>query len=197
MPKRKFNHNRRARRERLQKLRDAGMNKIDAKYMIERLSSKTRNPIECWEGERVTLDFERLSHYKDYEKLSQGYKEFIEMNRGKVFTVEFDPYRKAHNTKDKASLVQLAEDETNPKWLFWAGDLIPLPGQKRPLTTKEIFLQRVDDVIDGIVAKEANLRNKENNNDIKNNVESSNEKENSNGDVRSEEHGTGHRDEVG
>lgn len=176
MPKRKFNHNRKARRERLQKLRDAGMNKTDAKYMIERLSSKTRNPITCWEGEKVTLDFERLSHYKDYEKLRQEYKEFIEMNRSKVFTVEFDPYRKAHDTKDKASLVQLVEDESDPKWLFWAGDLIPLPGQKRPLTTKELFLQTVDDVIEGIVESETRNREK-----------SLKEKELSNGDVRNEQ----------
>ena len=154
MPKRKYNHNRRSRRDRLQKLRDVGYTKIEGKYMIDRLSTKTRNPISCWEGEKVKLDFERLANYKDYEKLSDRYKEFIENNRSAVFTVEFDPYRKEHNTKDKENLVQLVEDTSNPKWLFWAGDLIPLPGQKRPLTTKELFLEKVDAVIDTIVQKE-------------------------------------------
>ena len=99
MPKRKYNHNRRSRRDRLQKLRDVGYTKIEGKYMIDRLSTKTRNPISCWEGEKVKLDFERLANYKDYEKLSDRYKEFIENNRSAVFTVEFDPYRKEHNKR--------------------------------------------------------------------------------------------------
>lgn len=154
MPRKPYNHNRKARRERQQKLREAGLTKTEAKFMIERLSSKTRNPISCWEGEKVKIDFERIYHYKDYEKLNPKYKEFIENNRSTVFTVEFDPYRKQHNTKDKENMVQLVEDESVPKWLFWAGDLIPLPGQKRPLTTKDLFLERVDAVIDSIVAKE-------------------------------------------
>ena len=175
MPRKPYNHNRKARRERQQKLREAGLTKTEAKFMIERLSSKTRNPISCWEGEKVKIDFERIYHYKDYEKLNPKYKEFIENNRSTVFTVEFDPYRKQHNTKDKENMVQLVEDESVPKWLFWAGDLIPLPGQKRPLTTKDLFLEKVDAVIDSIVAKETGVEppikeDSNNNNDIRDDI---------------------------
>ena len=41
------------------------------------------------------------------------------LNKDTVFTVEYD-----EKYKNKPSLVCLKEDTTDPKWLFWVGDLI-------------------------------------------------------------------------
>ena len=47
--------------------------------------------------------------------------------------------------------VQLKEDTTEPKWLFWAGDLIREPNQEKPKTTKQIEREKYQKYVDSIV----------------------------------------------
>lgn len=43
--------------------------------------------------------------------------------------------------------------KTKPKWLFWAGDLIPVEGQTRPDTEEEKRIKEFNEKIDSILSK--------------------------------------------
>lgn len=68
------------------------------------------------EGDKVRLNLDAIKSHPDYEQRLPEYRKFCEENVGKVFTAMFDE-------KLRKSVVCLAEDTTNPKWLFWIGDL--------------------------------------------------------------------------
>lgn len=69
-------------------------------------------------GDKVRLDIEKIMNDQEYKRKLQSYRTFCEMNADRVFTVE---YIDGMNP----SVVCFAEDESNPKWLFWTGDLKP------------------------------------------------------------------------
>ena len=75
------------------------------------------------EGQRVKLDIEKIKSHPDYDKNidsnKQHYHDFVDANADKVFTVGYD----SKYTKSP-TIVCLNEDSTDPKWLWWAGDLI-------------------------------------------------------------------------
>lgn len=131
--------NRPRRRELVKSLIKRGATKDTAEAFVARICSNSMNPRTAWEGEKVKLDVPRIASYKEWQKgFASKYRDWIIANRGRVFTVEYDPVRVRNNSKDKFSIVQLKEDETTPKWLFWAGDLIPEPNQEKPLETVQI-----------------------------------------------------------
>ncbi len=68
------------------------------------------------EGDKVRLNMDVIKRHKDYSKKSARYRQFCESNAGRTFTVEY-------NGTMRPSVVCLREDETEPKWLFWVGDL--------------------------------------------------------------------------
>lgn len=70
------------------------------------------------EGTKVRLNVERIFAQKDFASLQPRYKKFVFEARDKVFTVEYDPER-----TDKPSLVCLAEDKSEIKWLWHVSDL--------------------------------------------------------------------------
>ena len=61
--------------------------------------------------------------------------------------------KKERQTVNYNSFVQFVEDETKPKWLFWAGDLIPVEGQTRPDTEEEKRIKEFNEKIDSILSK--------------------------------------------
>ena len=69
-------------------------------------------------GDKVKLDMEKIMADKEYDRKLPTYRAFCEANAERVFTVE---YVAGMNP----SVVCLAEDESNPKWLFWIGHLKP------------------------------------------------------------------------
>lgn len=73
---------------------------------------------EIHEGDKVKLRYEQITLRKDYPGLSKKYREFVESNKDTVFTAKID--EKIHG---KYPLMELEEDETQPKFLFWTGDL--------------------------------------------------------------------------
>lgn len=118
--------NREEKREFIKKLQKKGASKDAAKRFVEKITSNSQNPRYAFEGEKVKIDYVRLISYPDWDtNYSEDYKRWITAHKDDVFTVEFDPIKKEKNNKTINVLVQLKEDETNPKWLFWAGDLIP------------------------------------------------------------------------
>lgn len=70
------------------------------------------------EGAKVRLRYDRIHGSKMWNDLSQRYKDFIEENKGKEFTVEYD-----ERFKDRPLVVCLKEDPSETKWLFNVLDL--------------------------------------------------------------------------
>lgn len=70
-------------------------------------------------GSKVKLKYDQITSRKDWATLNQKYKDFVEENKDKEFTVQID--EKIHNM---FRLVSLEEDTTEPKLLFWVGDLM-------------------------------------------------------------------------
>ena len=145
--------NREERRAAVKKLTKKGLTRGSATTFVKRMDAITINPITTWEGEQVTLDYNRIISYPDWKQLRKDYRDWVTEHKNDVFTVEFDPLKKEKQTADYNSFVQLKEDETNPKWLFWAGDLIPVEGQTRPDTDKEKLVKEFNEKVDNILAK--------------------------------------------
>ena len=83
------------------------------------------------EGDKVKIVVDRIKKHQSWSTYQQGYRDFVEANDGVVMTVEYD---KDH--MDRPNLVSLVEDTTEPKWLFWDGDLDVLDerdGKFKPL----------------------------------------------------------------
>lgn len=70
------------------------------------------------EGDRVQLNMEAITGDPNWPGKTEAYQRFCLDNAHHIFTVEFDVRH-----KEKPSLVCLAEDTTEPKWLFFVGDL--------------------------------------------------------------------------
>ena len=66
------------------------------------------------EGEKVKLKYDYITSRTGYITKTKEYKKFIEDNKDKVFTVEYDA-----NHLDNPIIVALKEDDSEPKWLFW------------------------------------------------------------------------------
>lgn len=95
---------------------------METKKTIKRKSRKryitipNENNYLFSEGTKVMLNLKNIKSHPDYNKYSFMYRYFVENNSKKIFTVEYE--------KGKSpNLVTLKEDITNPKWLFFVGDL--------------------------------------------------------------------------
>lgn len=75
------------------------------------MDSFTINPITAWEGEKVTLDYNRIISYPDWKRMREDYRNWVTEHKNDVFTVEFDPLKKERQTVDYNSFVQFVEDE--------------------------------------------------------------------------------------
>ena len=82
------------------------------------------------EGDKVKIVADRIKKHRAWSTYQQKYRDFVEAHDGVVMTVEYD---KDH--RDRPNLVSLAEDTTEPKWLFWDGDFDVLDddGKFKPL----------------------------------------------------------------
>lgn len=70
-------------------------------------------------GDKVKLNMAAIKADPDYNRLVPKRRLFVESNSDTIFTVEYDP-RHTNNP----SIVCLAEDETDPKWLWYTGHLM-------------------------------------------------------------------------
>lgn len=147
--------NRAERRNTVKNLQKKGMKRDSARDFVDRVDYAEHSfaQEEHWEGEKVKLNYDRITSYRDYPKMHQAYKDFVEENKDKVLTVEFDEIRKkeAEKNKGKSSLVQFAEDTNEPKFLFFGVDLIPEPNQIQPKTEtelqNEVFINHVNEIM--------------------------------------------------
>lgn len=83
------------------------------------IQDKLKEAVIIPEGTSVTLNINKIKSHPDYPRFTEKYKQWIDKNKNNVFTVMYDDGRKIDPT-----LVCLNEDKSDPKWLFWTGDLV-------------------------------------------------------------------------
>lgn len=77
-----------------------------------------REGLSIPEGSKVKFNIEKMKAHPDWETLEEDYRNFIEQNIDKIFTVEYD-----EQYQYEPLWVCLAEDPAPIKWLFYIGDL--------------------------------------------------------------------------
>lgn len=88
-------------------------------YLKEYKKNKNKNDVDFIDdGDKVKLDYEKIIKDKKYNKKTDKYKEFVEKNKNKIFTVFFEEKYLGNKL-----LACLQEDDNEPKWLFWVGFL--------------------------------------------------------------------------
>lgn len=106
--------NRRQKRDFIQTAKKKGLSEEMAKTYLSTLESSVSSkilPTQFEEGEKALLNVEKIVNRKGYDVLNPKYREFVESNAGKVFTVHIE----------RPSVLSLKE---SPEWIFWCGDLM-------------------------------------------------------------------------
>jgi hypothetical protein len=73
-------------------------------------------------GDKCKINIEKLISRKDWERLNPAYKQFVLDNVDTIFTVQEDKFKPKND--GFVATVALAEDTTEPKWLWCVDDLI-------------------------------------------------------------------------
>ena len=109
--------NREDKRDYTKRLKAKGYPKkeIDQFLMIKEMKDNKKH---LQEGQKVKLNMDNITSHPDYPNLTAKYRNWVESHKDMLFTVEFD---KAY--KDNPTLLCLKEDDSEPQWLFWEGDL--------------------------------------------------------------------------
>lgn len=69
-------------------------------------------------GTQVKLNLSAIQKDPNYQRKSDKWKAWIEQHKEEIFTVECDP-----KFGDQPKVVTLKEDASDPKWLWFIGDL--------------------------------------------------------------------------
>ena len=93
---------------------------------LEKLQKKIKNVLireeRLREGQKVKLNYKKMISHPDWNKnLDENktcYHNWVELHKDDIFTIEYD-----ENHQD-GILVCFEEDTTEPKWLFYEGDLV-------------------------------------------------------------------------
>lgn len=102
--------NRAERRDFFRRTRLAGLPKGYAQMYLDAIEANERLPTEIQDGTKVKINVDQITNGKNYYRMLDEYKEFVESSRDKVFTAYMDE-----------RFVRL---DGAGKWRFWAGDLI-------------------------------------------------------------------------
>lgn len=71
---------------------------------------KPVEPNEIHDGDKVKINIDQVKTRRNYELMSEKYKEFVEASSGRAFTAKVE----------RENLISMEEE---PAWLFWSGDL--------------------------------------------------------------------------
>lgn len=91
-----------------------GISKGDAEkyvFIVNEGSGTPSPPQEIAEGGKVRLNIELIKARKNYPRMAEGYKKFVEQNGSTVFTAHVE----------RENMISMVEE---PRWVFWSGDLI-------------------------------------------------------------------------
>lgn len=109
--------NREQRRRAEKALRHSGKTREQARQIVNEF--EFMHPVKkLSNGDKVKLNVAGIKSDVNFKRKTDEYKTFVDTHQDDVFTVELDP--KFHGN---AILVCLAEDETEPKWLWHESDL--------------------------------------------------------------------------
>lgn len=133
--KRGNNLNREERRSLARKARKKGATAKEAKNYVaiaENLDAikksgtdGTSHAQEISNGDKVKLNIDRIKARKNYSRMLDGYKQFVEENADRVFTA---------NVESK-NIITMLEDR---RWLFWSGDLDIVEKKEQPPEEAEV-----------------------------------------------------------
>lgn len=116
------------------KLKERGFTDEDILYYINHKEPRK----DIWEGAKVRLDYRWMKFSPDWNRYNPKFVQWIEDHKDSVLTVEFDSVRREKMPNAKfMTMVCFAEDDTEPKWLFYAGDLILEENQEVPMPVRE------------------------------------------------------------
>lgn len=73
------------------------------------------------EDDKVQINIEKVQKRQDFDKMSEGYRQFVLSSENKVFTAHVE----------RGCLISLKE---NPDWLFWDGDLVKINEEVNDVT---------------------------------------------------------------
>lgn len=111
--------NREQRRKMKKRLNKSGLSLDMAMELLERrIQAMSVDALP--EGTKVLLNYDAIVNQPGYAKRQQAYKDFVENNKEKEFTVAYD------DKHTSGKLVVLAEDTSVQKWLWHAADLTPV-----------------------------------------------------------------------
>lgn len=110
--------NREHRRALEKKMQKRGTTEGDIKRFFDAMSLAISHG-DLSEGDKVKINADMILGRSNAHELSDRYKQFVADHRDEVFTVEY-----AQNRHKNHSIVQLAEDPTEVKWLWHELDLI-------------------------------------------------------------------------
>ena len=146
--------NRAQRRQAVKNLqKEKGYKRAEAKRLVE--TFLTDVPLE--EGQKVKLNYELMIRHPDWKNQRDDFKEWCTAHKDDIFTVEWDKERKEKDASDKKLMVCLAEDETEPKWLFNTLTLTPIATARVKLDTTG---EEVSVSLDGVDTKDSDAVNK-------------------------------------
>ena len=114
--------NREQRRKYEKSLRSKGISSTDAKNIVS-LKQKIDSTEPIPEGSKVRLDIDVIKNDPNYERKVDRYKQFVDENKDKTFTVEYDARH-----KNKPLIVCLKEDTSLVKWLWSVEELVQVDG---------------------------------------------------------------------
>ena len=77
-------------------------------------------------GTKVKINAQQIQSYPGYTKMREEYKAYVEEHKDDVFTAIADAKH-----PDMKTMCVFEEDETDPKWLWWLGDLIVVGNEGR------------------------------------------------------------------
>lgn len=105
--------NRKNRRALRKKLKNNGANTLAAN-VLESLGKEVNNFIR--DGDLVTLNVKRIMGRKEYSRMQEQYKKFVESNRDTVFV--------AHPRRARPDGFSAVIELEGVFWTFWYGDLL-------------------------------------------------------------------------
>ena len=94
-----------------------------------------------------------------WKEQEEDFRQWVEENRDKIFTVEYEPTRKQTNAYDKMWNVNFVEDTHNPKWLLHTDTLILVPTATIKLndgTQTTVELDGITDINDPKIQEKIN-----------------------------------------
>lgn len=118
-----MNRDQRRRMEKaIRKTHGKSFKKDQIKTAIHSLDALTK-PMGIQKGDKVKLNYDLMCPNGKWSGQNEQYHKFVEEHKDEVFTAAKPSKNRNSSTLSLTGIFELAEDTTEPKWLFWGGHL--------------------------------------------------------------------------